>query len=664
MEINIKKNWKFWLGLLISIAIIWLISLYNIKTSNLWYIASFSPSAYENEYNKECELQDVNNEIVQSFVAKYDNLSKIYVKFANLKVEGRVLMSGGKGILGLRDDLGNIIANKDIDSKELISNVDYEFEFNPVADSKNKTYYLFFKCAETNNYGEFYKIVYSEKDILADGQLFINGEEIDGEIYFQEMYSSTAKVLPLLIYMAVITLILSLIIIYIYYSKNITVEKLFWVIIPPIFILFMLVMPAFKSHDEAFQWFRMQDIIQGKMLVNIEENEPVAELRGDIFDVTTLEPANINYRYIQEKLKKYDVENIEKAKVSIPTTSLYSPVQFMPQICGIVISKIIYDNAMFMAYAGRIANMVFAILLLYLALKKMPFGKLGLLVSMLFPIAVEDFTSLSADAITISVAYLFIAYILNIVFDENRRVNKKDTVIMLILSVVLALCKIVYLPIVGLLLLLNKEKFKSKKSCAITIICILLLATFFNLLWLHTANTYLELYKDGRATSQLTILLQDPIRFIQKVLFTANYYIGNYTQSLFGDELGWNEFAKMGYILPIAISILFLFINTADKTLKVKLNKYQNIIIALIVLAIIGLIFTSLYLQWTDSKDFAIKGIQGRYFIPIIPLITILIFSKIKLKSEYRQEELIKITGITICILYIYTLIKLLIVNI
>lgn len=667
MELNLKKNWKFWLILIASIIIIWLISLYNIKMSNLDYIASFSPMAYKDKYNQEYEAKNINDEIIQSFVAKYDNLGKIHVKFADLRIDGRVLKAAGKGLLGLKDENGDIIAEKEIDSKDLILNIDYEFEFKPIADSNNKTYYIYFKCIEPASEiydDEFYKILYSENNIISDGQLTINGEIVNGSMYFQEMYSTTAKVLPLLIYMAILTILLSMIAIYIYYNKKITVEKLFLLIVPPIFITFMLVMPAFKSHDEPYQWFRMQDIIQGKLLVNIEQNEPVAELRSDIFDATTLEPASINYKYIKEKLQKYDINNEEKTKVSIPTTALYSPVQFLPQICGILIGRFIYDNAMFMAYLGRIINMIVAIVLLYIALRKMPFGKLGLLISMLFPIAVEDFTSLSADAITISVSYLFIAYVFNIVFDKTKKVNKKDTIIMLILSVILALCKIVYLPITGLVLLLRKDKFKTKKSCVITILIILLIATAFNLFWLKTANTYLELYKDGRSTSQFTMLLQNPVRYIQKVIFTANYYIGNYTQSLFGNELGWNEFAKMGEILPVAFAILFLFINITDKSLRIKLEKHQKIIISLIVIAVIGLIFTSLYLQWNDSNDLAIKGIQGRYFIPIIPLIMILLFPKSKLKTEYKDQELVRITGITICILYIYVFTNLLIINI
>lgn len=71
------------------------------------------------------------------------------------------------------------------------------------------------------------------------------------------------------------------------------------------------------------------------------------------------------------------------------------------KLCGILLTSLFTDNAMLMAYAARIINMIVAMVLLYFAIKLMPFGKIGMLMSMCFPIAVEGFTSMSPDAITI-----------------------------------------------------------------------------------------------------------------------------------------------------------------------------------------------------------------------------------------------------------------------
>ena len=235
---------------------------------------------------------------------------------------------------------------------------------------------------------------------------------------------------------------------------------------------------------------------------------------------------------------------------------------------------------------------------------------------------------------------------------------------MLVLSVLLALCKIVYLPIVGLMLLLTKNKFSNKKLHIVTVVGIITIAVAANLLWLNTANMYLEMYRDGNSTSQIATIFQNPIKYIQRVVCTINYYIGDYAFSLFGKELGWNEFAQLNTLLPMVLGTLFVFVTVCDNSLKIKLQKHQTVIIALIALAVIGLIFTSLYIQWNSNSNLIITGVQGRYFIPILPLLILLISSKLKIKTEYTEEGMAKFAGITICIAYMYVFIKLLILNV
>ena len=283
---------------------------------------------------------------------------------------------------------------------------------------------------------------------------------------------------------------------------------------------------------------------------------------------------------------------------------------------------------------------------------------------MCFPIAIEGFTSMSPDALTISISYLFTAYVLNIVFNKEKQIKRTDIFILTILSILIALCKIVYLPLVGLLLLIPRNKFETKKGHFLTVGIIMLVAIIANLVWLKISSTYLALYREGNSVDQLAILLNGPIAYLQRVLGTMNEYGGVYTYSLLGKELGWNEFAQMGALLPTVVGIVYMYINATDNTLKKRLSKYQNIIILLIVLAIIGLIFTSLYLQWNEPTNQAIEGIQGRYFIPIIPILTLLIFSKLKFTTEQTEEELNKKLGVAICIIYIYVFINLLILNI
>ena len=200
-----------------------------------------------------------------------------------------------------------------------------------------------------------------------------------------------------------------------------------------------------------------------------------------------------------------------------------------------------------------------------------------------------------------------------------------------------------------------KPKIKGNATPTIAIIA--------NLVWLKISSTYLALYKDGNSGEQFSILLHNPIYYLQRFLATINGAGGFYAYSLLGQELGWNEFAKMATLLPTILGVILLYVNATDNTLRLKLTRYQNIILTLIILAIIGLVFTSLYIQWNEPIDTTIRGVQGRYFIPIIPILTLLIFSKLKLKSELSEEQLNKTIGIAICIVFMYVFTTLFILN-
>lgn len=106
---------------------------------------------------------------------------------------------------------------------------------------------------------------------------------------------------------------------------------------------------------------------------------------------------------------------------------------------------------------------------------------------------------------------------------------------------------------------------------------------------------------------------------------------------------GWNEFASLDTLFPLIVGLLFVYINISDETMRKKLTKYQKIIITLIILAIMGLIFTSLYIQWTPANWSVIAGVQGRYFLPILPLLSLIIGNLIKIKSEYDENKITKI---------------------
>lgn len=148
--------------------------------------------------------------------------------------------------------------------------------------------------------------------------------------YKVNVAENTFKMPQMIIFSELSIFILTISSLIIYYTKKVKVEKIFWYIIPAIYIMFLIVMPVFKNHDEAFHWFRIYDIAQGNLLSQVIEGEPSAVINKEIIEITRFEPEKINYDYVKETIIKNEVSN-QQVKADLSTTAIYNPIQYMPQ---------------------------------------------------------------------------------------------------------------------------------------------------------------------------------------------------------------------------------------------------------------------------------------------------------------------------------------------
>lgn len=450
---------------------------------------------------------------------------------------------------------------------------------------------------------------------------------------------------------------------FIYTRKKLTPEKLFLYTVPIICLVFLVVMPMYRGHDEMRHVLRVYEISEGHLLTEVNGEKVGTPIPKSIVDgIGKYWRNKMTYNdWIKIKDKQLDEEN-----TTIPNmenVAVYSPVQYIPQALGMSLARIVSDNLLICLYMARLFNLIISIVLIYLAIKTIPFGKMLMYIIAVLPLSIEAFSTMSPDGITIAVSMLLIAYVLRIIFDKEKKVGKKEIAILSVLSIVIALCKIVYVPLVGVILLIPTEKYKNKKQRIIIPAIIMLVAIIINLIWFKISNDYLSITSDGSSTQKIKEVLSSPISYLKMLLYTMNYYGNSYVQTLFGSVLAMGEFVKLYFIVPFGYAILFGFEAISNKELKNRFSKFQNIIMFLIVALIIGLIFTSLYVQYTANDSTVIKGVQGRYFIPIMLLVGFLL-ANLKIVNEYKEENKMKLIGIFTLAIQLYIMLAIIIVHI
>lgn len=531
--------------------------------------------------------------------------------------------------------------------KDLEGNVKFSDEITYVKASRNSVCKIDVKGVESGNYTVNFTYSGDETDFVPlvnknyeNNQYFINGQEETGLIQTEILFLNKIKSIVFYVLMIIIWGVFSAITFFALRTKEERIEKKFLYIAIPIFLMYMIFLPLYVGHDELFHWYRVFEITEGGFLPQIQDGSTGYVMPSEVGSSLPWR-RDLEYKdIIVESLRTINYFDTEF--ISDVTMSVYSPIQYLPQIIGVFVGKILTSSSILISYIGRLANVAICIFLLYNAIKKMPYGKNIVLILSFIPIAIEGFVSLSGDGFTISTAFLFIAYILDI-REQKKKMGKKDYLVLGLLGIVLAFCKIVYIPIVFMLLLLPTESFKSNRRRYIYVVSMICIFVLCNLTWLTLANPYLKVYTDGKSEYQISYVLKNPIRYCQNFLYTMQQYGMGYVEEMFGASMLWGSAVHNYTFVPIILISLMFLACLNDEEIKNKFKMRDSVIIVLIILMVIALMFTSLYVQWTAYAQETIEGVQGRYFLPIASLIFLFIGNFIGGKANFDKKKLNKV---------------------
>jgi uncharacterized membrane protein len=167
--------------------------------------------------------------------------------------------------------------------------------------------------------------------------------------------------------------------------------------------------------------------------------------------------------------------------------------------------------------------------------------------------------------------------------------------------------------------LIPSRKFEGKKRMFQIFGLMFLLAVLIIALWNFMVNgLYMPLDPGISIKDQVFYILQYPIDFIQTLLNTSSKYAGELPGIVIGNWAYANS-PIPNWIYSIYFFALVL-ISAFDKS-SFKMNIKQKYILLGLFSLITGTIFVLEYLTWTYIGAQVIHGIQGRYLIPILPLL-------------------------------------------
>ena len=332
---------------------------------------------------------------------------------------------------------------------------------------------------------------------------------------------------------------------------------------------------------------------------------------------------------------------------------------YTPQTIGITVARLLGLGQVLTIYLGRLCNLLFFALCGWLAIRVAPFGKMAFFGTSLLPMTLELVGSLSYDGFAIGLGMLFTAYVLHLIYEKDK-IGPRQWAILGLLLALLAPCKMVYIPLAAMCFLIPQEKFGSKKkfmtAAAIVAACMVAGVLIVNL---NKMTSYLGEtegvidWAGGVAGYSFSYLLQSPLTAVKVIGYTLVTRAAGYVYGMIGGNLGWLEYEVD------AVLVLFLLAWTALTALAVRKERQEEVSLANITDAdgavmpvahrIVSLILCFgtvvatlliMLLSWTPLGSPVVEGVQGRYFLPILPLILVALRNK-KIVLQHNIDDIL-----------------------
>lgn len=359
---------------------------------------------------------------------------------------------------------------------------------------------------------------------------------------------------------------------------------------------------------------------------------------------------NEAYPYFYEKADKTKIKNGEKAFIGTGGITNYHFFSYIPQIIGISFGKMLGKPIIWQYYAARYFNLIAYTVIVFFAIWKFPFSKIGATVLALNPMALFLASSTSGDGLIISISFLFISWILGLVTKD--RISNPLLLISACLMVILVLMKPTLITL-GILFFLIPNKFFGIKQKTLWGVGIFVASIFFYLTWNKLMINQQILYRDfANPNEQLVLFLKQPSIFFEN--FQRNYLFGSK-----GDGIVYSFVGKFGLLdTPLGLHWVVLYFTSFILAALVQdkerhfLTIKQRVILTITMIVYTLLTFFALYQIWNKvGQTDSIEGLQGRYFIPVSLALIPLFSSKEKILNIKPMKINMLVSGLLLLVL-------------
>lgn len=426
-------------------------------------------------------------------------------------------------------------------------------------------------------------------------------------------------------------------------------------------VVFAVALPPFSEPDGVHHYFAsywMSDIVLGQSDINGGSDFPV---RSEDYDLHSYicdrafaadHLYEINYDTYAATVdgvlsgRQVSGEYKRMAYYDFTLGSENAPAK-LGSVAGITIARLLNLGPFALYYAGRIGSILFYSTLLFLAYRLIPRFKNAVVITALLPMSLNLAASYSYDSGIIALSVLLISAVFRLVKSEED-ISPVACLGLVVLTVLLAPCKVVYVVSIFIALLIPPSKFPNKPFSLAFKTLVLISAAASILLARSASMTALAgevASLDYRGSESghfysLGGLLAHPLDSIMLFVRTIRDFGSYYLFTMVGSKLGWlqDSIEAPGVLVVLYIIVALLAMQREKSDDNRELALLRAVSVAVFAMGSFGLLL-SLCLGHTFDTELLIMGVQGRYFIPLLPLLLFSIRSSSVSVGRYSRVE-------------------------
>lgn len=403
-------------------------------------------------------------------------------------------------------------------------------------------------------------------------------------------------------------------------------------------IAYNIVTPPLQSPDEFNHFYRAYQVSQGGFLPVKLNNRLGGYIPEDMIDFVAqyrqcdnIKNYTITYQEIQESFNIKSESN-QNQFVDFANTAFYSPVSYLPQAIAIGILTSLHARPAVLYYGAKLFIFLVWLFCVYKVINLLPVFKWLFTLLALLPMHMHIVNSLSADTVTNILSFLILGLGLKHIF-ITERIKPQHLLVFCLLLVLLALAKVVYIGIAIILFAIPAQKFPGFYFRAVGLLGILLVTALSAYLLTHLVMIFYisPANYDPSYVNYATVSRCSDYHAQKKYIFSHGTYfcevvwatLTTCPDAYLSDYIGvFNGQVKLpGWLCVVSyIFILMAVLAEGSAYLLCPGEKFVMLIAASVSFV---LLLLSQHLMWDCVGADIVGFLQGRYLIPILPLVFI-----------------------------------------